>query len=103
MRTCIVCRCTEDLACVDDVDGPCSWKKLIGKNKGVCSSCPTPISARRLTAKERKERDELAEKVARIEQHRRLMAQNYRSAQESYETVADQMRYFELNMARAHP
>lgn len=103
MRTCIVCGCTEDLACVDEMEGPCSWKKHIGKDKGVCSSCPIPINARRLTAKEKRERAELADKVQRIAQHRRLMAQNFRAASEGWESAADQMRYFELNMLRAHP
>lgn len=101
VRTCIVCGCTEDLACVDEINGPCSWRKLIGRDKGVCSSCPLPVDARRLTAAQKRERRELAEKVGRIARHRRLMAQNFRTASESYDQVADQMRYFEISMQRA--
>jgi hypothetical protein len=96
MRTCIVCACTDDLACVDPLhDGACSWVKLIGKTKGVCSACPVPLSSNRLTKEQRARRRDLVEKVQRINGHRRMQFNHARSAQEGYEMAVQQLRDFE--------
>lgn len=98
---CVVCGCTDDLACMDDIVGPCRWAKTLTRDRGICSACPAPVPTRKLTLKQRTARKELADKVRRIEQHRRMQMNNARAAQEGYELAVEDLRSFERKLAKA--
>lgn len=91
MRTCVVCACTDEMAC----DGGCSWVRFIGKNKGLCSECPEPAKTEKLSKEQRARRKELAEKVQAINGTRRLQRRYYIQSLESYERAIEQLRDFE--------
>lgn len=91
MRTCVVCACTDEMACEEG----CSWQKLIGKTKGVCSACPIPQPGPKLTKDQRARRKELAGLVSRLDGTRRLQLRYYVEAQRSYERTVEQLRDFE--------
>lgn len=91
MRTCIVCACTDEMAC----DDGCSWVKLIGKSKGLCSACPAPANTQKLTKELRTRRKVMAGLVSRLDGTPRLQLRYFRQAQQSYEQAVEQLRDFE--------
>lgn len=44
VRACVVCGCTDDRACLDDLTQPCRWVHGPGEPPR-CSACPTPAVA----------------------------------------------------------
>jgi hypothetical protein len=91
MRTCIVCGCTDELACEEG----CHWAQLIGKTKGICSSCPTPARNEQLTKEQKARRKLLASRIANLDGTRRLQLTYFKKAQESYERAVEERRDFE--------
>lgn len=95
MRTCIVCGCTEDLACVDG----CSWTKTIGRNEGICSACPVPVSAKKLTVKQQLERKRRTNDAQQLACKRRELVQQLSQVEIYYDVTVESLRDFEHAMA----
>lgn len=95
MRTCIVCRCTEDRACEEG----CSWARKIGKNEGVCTACPDPVPPNKLNPKEREQRKKLSKRVFHRNQVMLYSIDRAHRAQDDYERGREQLRDFERTMA----
>jgi len=97
MRTCIVCGCTDELAC----DGGCHWTRKIGRDKGLCSLCPEPVDGKELTKYQRASRKKYA---ARIRARRSVVTWFIRclnKAIASYEGVRHASRSYEEALRRS--
>lgn len=98
MRTCIVCRCTDDMACINS-DGACHWSRAIGKNAGVCSACPDPAPLTKLTPAQRVRRRVLTGHVATTDVRRRKLLEQVQTSNDVYESAIENLREFEHTMA----
>jgi hypothetical protein len=95
MRTCIVCRCTDERACEEG----CSWARKIGKNEGLCTACPDPVSPKKLTAKQRAQRKKLSARVFHRDQVLQYSIDRAHRARDEFERGVEQLRDFERAMA----
>lgn len=95
MRTCIVCRCTDERAC----EGGCSWVRTIGRNEGLCSACPDPVSPKKLTPGQRAQRKKLIRRVYHRDQVLQYSIDRAHRARDDFERGVEQLREFEHSMA----
>ena len=88
MRTCIVCRCTDERACEEG----CHWVRHIGRNEGVCSACPDPVPSKALTAKQRAQRKKLIKRVFHRDQVLQYSIDRAHRARDEFERGVEQLR-----------
>lgn len=101
MRTCIVCGCTDDLACsTEDLVGACSWTRTIGRDRGVCSACPEPLPSRQLTPTQRAARAKHAARIRRIRNQVDYSIKRLHAESDSYERAREASREFERSLER---
>lgn len=94
MRTCIVCGCTDAMAC----HGGCAWQRKIGKDKGLCTNCPEPALAKHMTREQKIKRVELRGLVMVRNSKRREIARSYMSADRRYAEAVRRLRKFEAGI-----
>lgn len=95
VRTCIICRCTVERACEEG----CSWALTIGRNEGLCTACPVPVPAKRLTPKQRAQRKKLEKRVFHRDQVLQYSVDRAHRARDEFERGVEQRRDFERTMA----
>jgi hypothetical protein len=95
VRTCIVCGCTDDFACVDG----CSWTKKIGKSEGICSACPIPVPAKKLTVAQQLERKRRTKDTQNLARKRRELEEQLSQVEIDYDVTVESLRDFEDAMA----
>lgn len=95
MRTCVVCRCTDERACEEG----CSWARKIGTKEGVCTACPDPVASSKLNAKQRGQRKKLIKRVYHRDQVMLYAIDRAHRARDEFERGVEQLRDFERAMA----
>ncbi len=90
MRTCVICACTDELACPEG----CHWVEILSPRVGRCSMCP-PLSKAKLSKAQRADRRRLRLIVRNTDRRRRTLMRDYIRAMGDYMDAVNERREFE--------
>jgi hypothetical protein len=94
---CVVCGCTDDVACKDG----CSWAQVLSPGRGVCSQCPCPAPPSTLTKLQLRRRQALMSIVAKSDRRRRATIDKLKVELVLHETAVTDLRNFERQAAKS--